>query len=84
MEGITERIEQFISTEFLEGEKIGVGSDASLLETGIIDSIGLFRLVAFLEESFAISVQPEDLLAENFESIDAISGYIRSQLATRG
>ena len=84
MDGIAERVEKFISEEFLEGERNGLGPDVSLLETGIIDSIGLFRLVAFLEESFAIAVQPEDLMAENFETIEAIAGYIRSQLVARG
>jgi acyl carrier protein len=83
MDGIAEQVAKFISEEFLDGETNGLGSGVSMIETGIIDSIGLFRLIAFLEESFSIVIEPDDLLAENFETIDAIAGYVRNQLVAK-
>jgi acyl carrier protein len=83
MDVIEHRVEKFIGEEFLDGDTSALGRDVSLLETGVVDSLGLFRLVAFLEETFSILVDPEDLLVENFETIGAITTYVRGQLQAR-
>lgn len=46
--------------------------DQSLLDSGLLDSASILELVAFLEERFGIEIRDEELLPENFDSIDAI------------
>ena len=77
MDPIENRVREFVSTEFLGGATADFDQGASLLETGLIDSIGFFRLVGFLEMSFGIRVPDDDLLAENFQSLEKIIEYIR-------
>lgn len=48
-----------------------------LLESGAIDSMGVIRLVSYLEEEFGISVPPQDMVIENFEHVDAMVKYIQ-------
>ncbi|MBU6247156.1 MAG: acyl carrier protein [Xanthomonadaceae bacterium] len=62
------------------------GSDladqASLLELGVIDSTGVLELALFLEVQFGISVRGEDLLPQNFDSVDSMSDFVLRTLAS--
>lgn len=49
-----------------------VGNNLNLIESGIIDSLGLIRLIEYLEDTFSVKIPDEEVLAENFESISAI------------
>lgn len=53
--------------------------DTLLVETGIIDSLGLFKLVAFIEDEYKIKIEPEDILIENFATLNDIVKMIRSK-----
>jgi len=46
------------------------------LDEGIIDSTGILELVNFLEEEFSISVDDEELVPENLDSIDNVASYL--------
>ena len=48
-----------------------------ILSDGTIDSLGVMRLVAFLEKTVGFSIPAEDLILENFESINAIDKYLK-------
>ncbi len=52
-----------------------------LIEQSIIDSMGLFRLMTFIEEEFGLLLEPEELLLKNFESLQAIKSFVLSKLA---
>ena len=69
-----DRIRNFIVEELLDGRSVDHSDD--LLLSGILDSLGVMRLVAFLEEEFAKPVPPEDVTIENFSTIEAIAAYI--------
>lgn len=58
-------------------EEIRVEED--LLNSGLIDSLGLMRLIAFIEEEHSIKVPPQDMVIENFISVEAIGNYILSK-----
>lgn len=51
-------------------------ADENLLESGLIDSLGIMKLVAFLEDEFNVSIPPEDLTIENFMTIGHMSAYL--------
>ncbi|CAD7783920.1 MAG: hypothetical protein KCCBMMGE_02329 [Candidatus Methanoperedenaceae archaeon GB37] len=75
---IEQKIRDFIRDNFLMGEDDGnLSSNDSLLEKGIIDSVGILELVSFLEETFDIKVHDEELVPENLDSIAFIVNYIQ-------
>jgi acyl carrier protein len=51
---------------------------ASFLEEGIVDSMGIMELVMFVEENFHITVEDEELVPDNFDSVSKLAAYIRS------
>ena len=74
------KIWDFICEDFLAGRTDGFDRNTSLLETGAIDSMGLFRLISFIEEAFTVRVSEEDLIADNFQSFERIMKYIESKV----
>jgi acyl carrier protein len=81
MEQIKQQITEFITTNFLFDDSIKLGQEDSLLETGVIDSTGVLELVAFIEETYCIKVEDEEIVPENLDSISNISSYIASKLS---
>ena len=81
---VTPEIREFISRNFLFSDKgFQYGDDASFLREGIIDSLGIIELVAFVEKQFGISVADHELLPNNFDSVSQLSSFITSKLAGR-
>lgn len=50
----------------------------NLLEQGLIDSIKLIKIVNFIETEFKLKVKPEDMIIDNFESVNAMVSYINA------
>ena len=74
----------YISRELVrEPEQLPLKNDTSLLESGILDSLSLLKLLVFLEEEFKVPVDEFELIPENFNTVNAICGYIRSWQALR-
>ncbi len=73
-------INDFISRELVQDPSLlPLADDTSLIETGILDSLSLLRLVVFLEERFGVTMGDTDLLPENFTSVTAICTYLRAR-----
>ena len=60
-----------------------VGNADSLLETGVLDSVSVLQLVSLLEEQFGIAISEDELMPDNFETIDAIDAFLQRRLAPR-
>ena len=76
------KIKEFIVNNFLMGansEKIQ--DDTSFLEEGVIDSTGILELVEFLQDTFAITIEDEELIPENLDSIDKTYNFILKKQA---
>lgn len=69
-------IRQFIIENFLFEEDENLKEDTSFLESGIIDSTGILELVTYLEETFGITVEDEELIPENLDSISNVVKYL--------
>ena len=69
-------VKEFIIENFLFGNDDGLKDDASFLEEGIIDSTGILELVSFMEEEFSITVDDEELIPENLDSINNVTSYL--------
>ncbi len=74
------KIREFIVENFLFGNANGLADDTSFLEEGIIDSTGVLELVTFLEETFEIQVDDEELIPENLDSIGNVTAYLERKL----
>jgi acyl carrier protein len=73
-----DQLKTFIQTELLDEREIA--DDENLLLTGLIDSMGVMRLVAFVDESLKIAIPPEDLTIENFSNLNAMHQYLEGRL----
>lgn len=72
-------INEYISKELVQDSALlPLGNGTSLLETGVLDSLSLLRLVVFIQERFGIVVDDVDLVPENFDTVDAICAYLRT------
>lgn len=77
------RIREFISRNLLFTEDgFAYGDDTSLLDEGIIDSIGVLELVNFVSTHFDLSVGPDEITPENFDSVNRLAQYIRQKQAS--
>lgn len=76
-------VKKFIEENFLykKGTKTLSGED-SLLDAGLIDSMGIFQLITFIETQFHVEVQDEDIVPENFETLNSIVALIDSKRKT--
>ena len=61
-------------------DKEKIKDNTLIFKEGFIDSMGFILLITFLEEKFAIKTSDEDLIEENFESVEAITGFISKKL----
>ena len=72
---IAQRVRAFLVETFLLGDDDGFGNGESLLDSGIVDSTGVMEVVAFLEESFAIAVDDDELVADNLDSVERLAAF---------
>ncbi|MEZ5358247.1 MAG: acyl carrier protein [Candidatus Zixiibacteriota bacterium] len=78
---ISEKVAQFIAEQFVFDEELSITNDDSLLESGTIDSTGILELVLFLEENFSISIDDEELVPQNLDSINKIADFVSRKQA---
>ncbi len=75
-----EVIRQFIVSKLVKkADHKNISDSDNIIMSGIIDSLGIMHLITFLEEKFKIKVKDDEILPENFESIESISTYLKTQ-----
>jgi len=81
MSDTRDTVRAFIQENFLFGNDDAFKDDTSFLNEGIVDSTGILELVSFLEEEFSITIEDEDLLPENLDSINNVVAYLEKKIA---
>jgi acyl carrier protein len=76
------RIRQFIVEKLYFAENNSLRDQDSFLETGVIDSMGVMELVAFVQSEFGVSVEQREVVVENFDSIQKLAEFIRRKART--
>lgn len=77
MQAKIEKIRAFIFSNFLfDADQGALENDASFLEQGIIDSTGVLELVEWLEETFSIKVEDDELIPGNLDSVNRLGQFI--------
>lgn len=82
-ESIKGQIRQWVA-ETAERKGVELTSDdESLTANGVIDSLAIFRLVSFLEETFELRVADEEIVNDNFKSVNDIDRFVAGKLASK-
>jgi len=76
-------VKEFIIENFLFGDEEEIELKTDFFEKGIIDSTGVIELVSFLEETFEISVDDEELIPENLSSLKNIDAFLKKKLSQK-
>lgn len=71
----------FVVSNFLFGEAGSLQGDTSFLDSGIIDSTGMLELIMFLENTWSVKVEPEEMVPENLDSINRVVQFLKRKLA---
>jgi len=72
-------IKNFIVENFLFGDDVQLDNDTSFLDAGIIDSTGVLELIGFIEETFGISVDDEEIIPEHLDSLQNITAFLNKK-----
>ena len=75
-----ETIIKYIESELVNEEiEDGLMAHDDLLGGGLLDSLGMMKLITFIEETFSIEVASEDMVIENFMTVNHVVDYIQSK-----
>lgn len=77
---IEAHLSQYISQELLDGS-VAVTAEDMLLADGLVDSLGMMRLVGYIDDTFGVEVPPEDVVIENFSTIARMVEYLRGKVS---
>jgi len=77
---VKEKVRAFV-LEYAAGKGLTeLKDDEPLLTTNIIDSLGSFRMIAFLEETFPLTIEDTDMVPENFQTLNDIESFVAGKL----
>jgi acyl carrier protein len=77
MNQLKTELRKYIIENFLFGQDEAVLTDeVSFLEQGLIDSTGVLEIVAHLEQAYGVKVEDEELVPQNFDSVNNLTAYI--------
>lgn len=76
-------IRNFILANIIKDNSVELTDDTPLLTGGLVDSLGIVRLVTFIEDNQGIKVPLEDITIENFETLDLLDAYLDTRTAPR-
>lgn len=69
-------ISDFIRKNFVYDEKRQIGDHESFLGSGIIDSTGVVELIAFLEDTYQVHFEDDELVGENFDTLAKLTAFM--------
>ena len=76
---LTQQVRDFILETFPQARKTELRNNESLLDSGLVDSMGVLEIVTFLESDMGVVPSDEELLDDNFDTIDRIVRYVSSK-----
>lgn len=80
MQSIEQKIRSFIAENILfSNDGYPYSDETSFLENGVIDSMNVMEIVAFVEEAFGVDVEDREIIPSNFDSVQNVAAYLRSK-----
>ncbi len=77
---IEHKIREFIINNLYYAEDNPIADEDSFLDTGVVDSMGVMELVAFIQAEFGVEVAQHEIVVENFDSICKLANFVRKKL----
>jgi len=75
---IRDQLKRYIAENLLFSDKeYPFEDDASFLKNGVVDSTGVMELVAYVEQKFGVTVDPKEVVPDNFDSVKNLTAYIK-------
>jgi acyl carrier protein len=81
MQIIEEKVKQYVKSTAAIPPDFELKNETLLFEEGLFDSMGFMTLINFIQEELKIQPNDDDLIVENFESINAIVNFISKKQA---
>lgn len=78
---VRDQVRTFITSNFYVADPAALGDEVSLLDRGVIDSTGVLEVITYIEETFRIKVDQNEMLPENLDSIERIAHYVSRKLS---
>lgn len=66
----------YVKNEIMRNRNAKLNENEDLLSAGILDSLAILQLVAYIDETFGVQVPDEDVVYDNFKSINSLVGYL--------
>ena len=80
MSDMVEALRKYIMNELMsEKPSAPIGESDNLLSSGVLDSMGLLQLVAFIEDEFGVTISSDEFQPESFQSLSSIAGLIQKK-----
>jgi len=76
---IRKRLREFVTKNFYMADPDAFTDQTSFLDQGIIDSTGVLELVAFVEDTWKLTVVDDEMVPQNFDSIDALTAFVATK-----
>lgn len=77
---LREQIRGYIIENFLFGDPQPLAADElSLLDSGIVDSVGVMELVAYLEREHGVAIEDHELVPENLDSVENLVRFVQEK-----
>jgi len=77
---IIKQVTEFIEQNFVYDQEMNLNKDESLLDSGLVDSTGILEVVSFLEQNYNVSVEDDEMVPDNLDSITKISNFINRKI----
>lgn len=81
---IARQVQEFIVDNFFYGvPQTQLKKSDSFLKTGMLDSTGMLELITFLENTYHIAIQDEELIPENLDSLENVTQFVSRKIGNR-
>lgn len=78
-EMVIESIRGFFETDLLKRSKVDhVSNSDNVIAAGIVDSLGIVKIISYLEDTFSVEIDDADLVMENFETIESMATFVEN------
>ena len=74
---LKKQVREFVLSNFYVADQASVTDAMSLLDQGIVDSTGVLEIIGFIETTLGVTVEDNEMLPENLESIERIARFVQ-------
>jgi len=79
---IVQDLRTYLSEQILDGEDVGLEGTTPLIEWGILNSMEIVQIVAFIHDRFSVDVPPDAVTLDNFKDLDSLAELVQGHSET--